>query len=101
VQISYEPWDPPEVTIMEPKLEHNDLIHMYPDGSLCLYDWRQQPWQNKWHLHETIIPWTAEWLVFYELFLLTGVWHGRSVAHGCTPPEADKTWHALKLATTV
>jgi hypothetical protein len=77
---------------MEPKLQNCHAIHMYSDGSLCLYDWREQSWQNKWHLHETIIPWTAEWLVFYELFLLTGVWHGKSADPGAKPPiENDVT----------
>ncbi|HWX23034.1 MAG TPA: hypothetical protein VN578_24290 [Candidatus Binatia bacterium] len=54
---------------------------MYSDCKLCLYDWRDQPWQDKWHLHETVIPWAAEWLVFYELLLLTGKWHGPSALH--------------------
>lgn len=54
---------------------------MYKDGTLCLYDWREQPWQKHWHLHETIIPWTSEWLVFYEIWLLTGKWRGRSADH--------------------
>jgi hypothetical protein len=32
-------------------------------------------------LHETIIPWTAEWLVSYELYLTTGKWLGSSAVH--------------------
>ena len=25
---------------------------------------------------DTIIPWTQEWLYFYEIWLLTGEWRG-------------------------
>jgi hypothetical protein len=25
---------------------------------------------------DTIIPWTSEWLFFYELWLASGEWHG-------------------------
>lgn len=81
VEIRYAPWDSPEVRVIDPKLEFAKDAHMYHNDTLCLYDWREQPWQKSWHLHETIIPWTAEWLIFYELWLLTGKWHGKSAAH--------------------
>lgn len=29
------------------------------------------------HLWETVIPWTSEWLLHYEVWLATGDWHGR------------------------
>jgi hypothetical protein len=82
VELRYSSGDPPTVRITEPQIEPNSRLHMYRDGTLCLYDWRDQPWSDKWHLHETIIPWTAEWLVFYELFLATGQWLGVSTLHG-------------------
>ena len=25
---------------------------------------------------DTIVPWTAEWLVHYEIWLVTGEWYG-------------------------
>jgi hypothetical protein len=25
---------------------------------------------------DTIVPWTAEWLVHYEIWLMTGEWYG-------------------------
>jgi hypothetical protein len=50
-------------------------------NSLCLYDWREQPWKESRHLHDTIIPWTAEWLLYYEIYKMTGKWIGRSVLH--------------------
>lgn len=81
VEIEYEPWSSPIVHIKEPSIEPNINAHMYSDGSLCLFDWREQRWQNNWHLHEIFVPWIAEWLVFYELFCLTGKWYGISVVH--------------------
>lgn len=43
---------------------------------LCLF----MPGDGEWHaglwLSETIVPWTVEWLRYYELWLVNGVWHG-------------------------
>ena len=81
VEVQYAANEAPDVRILEPDIAVNVALHMYGRGTLCLYDWRDQPWQNAWHLHQTVIPWTAEWLVFYELFLLTGKWLGHSAIH--------------------
>lgn len=92
-EIHYAPWDSPEVRVIDPKIEFTKGAHMYHNDTLCLFDWREQPWQRHWHLHQTIVPWMAEWLVFYELFLLTGKWRGKSAAHG--PPEPEDAAHLL------
>lgn len=81
VEIKYAPWNSPEVRVIDPKIEFASGAHMYRNGSLCLYDWREQPWKKNWHLYERIVPWTAEWLLFYEMFLLTGKWLGSSAGH--------------------
>jgi hypothetical protein len=81
IEIRYTPWKSPEVRVIDPKIRFTEGAHMYRNDTLCLYDWREQPWENRWHLHQTVIPWTAEWLVFYELFLLTGRWLGKSAVH--------------------
>lgn len=82
IDLVYKPWSAPEVRILTPEIKPERHLHFYKDGTLCLYDWREQPWQRHWHLTDTVIPWTAEWLLFYELFLLTGKWLGNSAAHG-------------------
>jgi hypothetical protein len=87
IEIKYTAWHSPSVRIVEPEIKPNLDAHMFPSGKLCLYDSREQPWQKNWHLHETVIPWTAEWLVFYELFLLTGKWLGKSAPHGSAKLE--------------
>ena len=81
VQIRYRSGGKPKVHVLNPSIDWNENIHMYHDGSLCLYYPPETPWKHTSNLHETIIPWTAEWLVFYELYLLTGVWEGESAPH--------------------
>jgi hypothetical protein len=36
---------------------------------------------------DTIVPWTAEWLVHYEIWLMTGEWYGG----GDWPPRRTAT----------
>lgn len=82
IEVSYTPWGSPDVKILSPKIEPKRELHFYKTGNLCLYDWREQPWQDRWHLADTVIPWTAEWLLYYEIYLLTGKWIGKSAIHG-------------------
>jgi hypothetical protein len=81
VQIKYQ-GGAPKVFIRSPKIDYNSKIHVYDDKSLCLYYPKEDPWNNKKHLYDTIIPWVSEWLVYYELFLLTGKWLGPEQTHG-------------------
>jgi len=87
VEIRYSPWDSAVVRVIEPRIVFTPGAHMYRNDTLCLYDWRDQPLQKSWHLHQTIIPWTAEWLVFYEIWLLSGKWRGKSAVHALPKPE--------------
>lgn len=72
----------PSARIVDPIIEPESAIHMYSNGNLCLYDHREQPWKFGDNIHEKIIPWVAEWLVFDELYRLTGKWMGPEAAHG-------------------
>lgn len=53
-------------------------IYDYSAGrtKLCLF----MPGGGEWHsglwLSETIVPWTVEWLRYYEIWLTDGIWHG-------------------------
>ena len=85
VRIRYDYEKVPRVEIIEPNIKPSLKIHIYGCGALCLYDHRQSPWQRSQNIHETIIPWTAEWLVYYELFLICGKWLGPEAPH--EPPE--------------
>ena len=82
IKIDYRMDDPPQVRITRPDITPSTEYHMYSDGQLCLYDHRSSPWKWRYNIHETIIPWTAEWLVFYELWRITGEWLGPAAPHG-------------------
>jgi hypothetical protein len=90
IEVCYEPWSAPEVRVLEPAIKSEGKLHFYKNGTLCLYDWREQPWEKRLRLADTVIPWTAEWLLFYEIYLLTGKWIGASVAHGDVKVEEPK-----------
>jgi hypothetical protein len=82
VAISYEQGGVPKVVIKEPHITPSPSIHMYRNGALCLYQPIEDPWKPADNIHQKIIPWTAEWLVFYELFLICGKWLGPEAPHG-------------------
>lgn len=82
VRVRHTVWGIPEVRIVKPQIVPNSKIHMYRDGRLCLFHPPTQPWSDMHDLHKTIIPWTAEWLVYYELYLLDGKWLGPEFPHG-------------------
>jgi hypothetical protein len=78
VTVLYRPGLLPEVRAISPELKvregFTDLPHVYPNGSLCLSvlgDW--EPWM---YVAEYIVPWTSEWLLFYEFWHATGFWYG-------------------------
>lgn len=81
IQIAYAYDGAPQCRILEPQIAVDPQIHMYKNGTLCLYDWREQSWNPVYHLSETVIPWIAEWLVYYELFQMTGRWLGKAASH--------------------
>jgi hypothetical protein len=80
VEIRYRQPKPPEVHVLSPSLK-DDAPHRYSDGSLCLYYPRDRSWTSNMLIAQTIVPWTAIWLAFYELWLRTGEWHGEEAPH--------------------
>jgi len=82
-RIKYKPFSSPVTTITSHKIEYNDDIHMFPkNNSLCLYHKSDMIWDSTYHhIYDTIIPWTHEWFLFYELYLLTGKWLHPFVPH--------------------
>lgn len=68
----------PELTRL-PDNEEGQLPHVYPpasDPTLCLYDPCADEWDHSMLISRTIVPWTIDWLVCYELWLMTGKWTG-------------------------
>ena len=81
VRIIHEPDQRPMVYIDRPAIS-SDASHRYSDGSLCLYWPEEWSWTARESLAATVIPWTAYWLYYYELWLKTGEWLGPSSPHG-------------------
>ncbi|MCB1100464.1 MAG: hypothetical protein KDN22_33175 [Verrucomicrobiae bacterium] len=81
IRIDYSPGMTPKVWVLRPKIKPRPEIHMYREGCLCLYHPPEDPWLRTDNIHEKIIPWTAEWLVYYELYLLHGKWLAPEAPH--------------------
>jgi hypothetical protein len=86
IRIEYTLGFPPKTYVIEPKklVLHSDakgLPHVYDNKSqrLCLYYPDGKDWNQGKALVNTIVPWAAEWLFFYENWLQTGEWHGGGV----------------------
>jgi hypothetical protein len=91
----------PRVTIIDPPLElapgAEALPHVYEDGELCLY--LPGEWQESRLLADTILPWTSEWLLHYEWWLVTGHWSGSG--HDYPVPHAANELESLDPALLV
>ena len=81
VEIRYILGERPRVRILRPILVPG-AHHIYPDGTLCLYWPEEWNWSSTRFIAKTIIPWTSQWLLYYELWLDTGKWLGPSSPHG-------------------
>lgn len=80
VAILHEPDRIPTVHVVRPPLRPR-AWHRYSDGSLCLYWPKEWRWSPRESLAKTIVPWTAFWLYYYELWCLTGEWLGPQSPH--------------------
>ncbi len=81
----------PYVSLLEPKLSPRnkgsfaEIPHLLfdrdnPENSgLCLFDPEGSEWTHANLIADTTIPWTCQWLVYYELWQLDGVWRGHSI----------------------
>ena len=75
---------PPAMFVLDPNLRalaaEEALPHIYPSKGpgtkLCLWWPKQREWLPQMKLSETYIPWTSEWLWYFEDWLATGIWSG-------------------------
>lgn len=75
---------PPEMFVLDPDLktlaDEEALPHIYPSKGagtkLCLWWPKQREWLPQMKLSETYIPWTSEWLWYFEDWLASGAWSG-------------------------
>jgi hypothetical protein len=77
-RLTYRHRRAPRVAIIDPPLALHpgatSLPHVYADGDLCLYLPGQ--WKESMLLADTILPWISQWLLYYEVWLITGHWMG-------------------------
>ena len=65
------------VFVLTPKITTSVAIHMYPDGSLCLYDPPDISPFRRLLVGNDLIPMAALWVCHYEQWLINGnVWKG-------------------------
>jgi hypothetical protein len=84
VRIQYQQGFPPKVHVLWPEI-CPDAPHIYQsDKSLCLYYSKDGSWSSARLIARTVIPWTAEWLRFYEIWCITGKWFGPEAPHSGT-----------------
>lgn len=74
----------PELLVMDPDPQRlatgRKLPHVYQhkgEGTkLCLWLPRAHEWVPQMRFKETYLPWAAEWLDYFEEWLVTDVWAG-------------------------
>lgn len=81
IQVEYRLGNAPRVRVVEPKLERSPqgkLPHVYSveEQRLCLYYPPERQWTKEQHLSLTVVVWAAEWLYYYEKWLITKKWLG-------------------------
>jgi len=95
VRVDYRLRRAPKVHVLKPELERNSrdetVPHRYSDGSLCLYYPRHREWGPESAIAETIVPWTCEWLYYYELWQATGEWLGGGIHPEPAKPGAPRS----------
>ena len=82
VGLEYRIPDRPSVYVVTPELETRKgrrAEHLYADGCLCLYHHPTREWRCSMRLATTVVPWAAEWLLHYEIWLATGSWFGGGI----------------------
>src|ERR1043166_4910672 len=77
IRLTYDPPVRPQVQVVSPKLQSlpgKKIPHRFADGRLCLH--LPVEWNGGRIIAHTILHWTAFWLFFYGVWLLTGEWEG-------------------------
>lgn len=81
VKIFYSPGLSPRVYIKSHAIEAKHEIHIYKEGHLCLFDPSETKWKDSYKVGEYTIPWVVEWILYYELWKLSGKWEGKASNH--------------------
>ena len=86
IKVVYQREKHPNVYVIDPKPlalaeGKSKLEHVYNTDKqhLCIYYKRAKEWNQTKFIADTIIPWTSEWLLHYEIWVATGIWHGGGI----------------------
>lgn len=105
VVLFYRLGESPKVWVIGDELEQLDnssFPHKYRIDRenkmvrICLY--RYSEFNSSKFLSNTIIPWTVEWLYFYELWLATGEWLGGGEHPDGGKEKTDEDDNVYRLA---
>jgi hypothetical protein len=88
VELRYRVHVAPTVKVLRPDLAPG-APHLYPDGTLCLYWPKEWGWTSDQLIVNTVLPWAADWLYYYELWLDCGKWLGPESPHRSTKLRAE------------
>jgi hypothetical protein len=81
IEIIQEPGCVPKIFVKSPKIKYDPKIHMYKSGNLCLYYPYDFNWNATTAFAHYLIPWVNEWIIYYELYKISGVWEGTAAPH--------------------
>jgi len=86
IKIVYQQERHPDVYVLDPKplvlaQGKTKLEHVYNTKKqhLCIYYTKAKEWDEAEFIADTIVPWTSEWLLHYEIWVATGTWHGGGI----------------------
>lgn len=82
----------PNVYVVKPDIEAlaegREIPHVYRKPlRLCLYLPSSGQWTPAKRLDQTIMPWTALWLFYFEEWLASGDWKGEGQHPDCTDDQ--------------
>lgn len=86
IRVEYNIGCNPNIYVLSPSplplaKDATKLPHTYNHKKqhLCLYHRLMNEWNERKMIAKTIIPWTSEWLLHYEIWVTTGTWHGGGI----------------------
>lgn len=96
LRLTYRRSERPDVRVLAPSIPelaagHGRVPHLYEHShpvKLCLYLPRTREWGAGMSLAKTVVPWSIDWLFYFEIWLATGDWNGGG-EH--PPPERPET----------
>lgn len=83
ISMEYKLKSRPKVRVLSPTLAlppRRSEVHVFSDDTLCLYFIGE--WDGRDLLVNTVVPWISEWLIHYEVWQVTGKWHGGGIHAG-------------------